>query len=91
MVDSLTVGSVLPDIALPDHNGVRRTLVELADGDPVVVVVYRGWWCPKEQAFFQGLAGWQNEVEVAYSRIVAISVDPPGELAADSWRATDTP
>jgi len=82
MGDNLEVGSILPDIALPDHNGVRRTLIELADGDPVVIVFYRGWWCPKEQAYFRALARWQREVEVAYSRIVAISVDPPGELAA---------
>ena len=75
-------GGSLPDIELPDHHGVRRRLTELADGDPLVVVFYRGWWCPKEQAFFRLLASWQAEVEVAYSRIVSISVDPPGELAA---------
>jgi peroxiredoxin len=82
MTEIPTAGSMLPDLALPDHNGVVRTLTELAAGDPLVVVFYRGWWCPKEQAFFRGLVGWQSEVEVAYTRIVAISVDPPGELAA---------
>ena len=82
MVEGLEAGAVLADITLPDHNGVPRSLSELAQGDPLVVVFYRGWWCPKEQAWFRSLAGWQPEVEVAYSRIVAISVDPPGELAA---------
>lgn len=75
-------GAVMPDLELPDHQGIPRRLGELADGDPLVVVFYRGWWCPKEQAFFRGLVEWQREVEVAYTRIVSISVDPPAELAA---------
>jgi peroxiredoxin len=82
MGDLLSPGATMPDLALPDHGGVARTLSELADGDPLVLVFYRGWWCPKEQAFFRRLASWQQEVEVAYSRIVSISVDPPGQLAA---------
>jgi peroxiredoxin len=82
MGERIEAGSVLADIILPDHNGVPRSLIDLAQGDPLVVVFFRGWWCPKEQAYFRLLAEWQREVEVAYSRIVAISVDPPGELAA---------
>lgn len=71
-----------PDIALPDHSGILRTLPELAEGDPMVLNFFRGWWCPKEQAFFRRLARLQDEVEVAYSRMVSVSVDPPGELSA---------
>ena len=82
MDETIELGRQLPDLELPDHNGVHRRLTELAQGDPLVVVFYRGWWCPKEQAFFRRLSRWQSEVEVAYTRIVAISVDPPGELAA---------
>lgn len=75
-------GEKFPDLALNDHNGVRRTLTELADGDPLVLTFYRGWFCPKEQTFFRGLALLQDEVEVAYSRIVSVSIDPSGELSA---------
>ena len=28
---------------------------------------YRGWWCPKEQAFFRRLMRLQDEAEVAYT------------------------
>ena len=82
MHPDLVPGAQLPDLALPDHHGIPRTLCELAEGDPLVVTFFRGHWCPKEQAFFRGLARFQEEVEVAYSRLVSVSVDPPGELAA---------
>lgn len=66
-----------PDLELPDHTGRPRTLSELAGGDPVALFFSRGWWCPKEQRYFRGLVELQDEFEVAYSRLVAVSVDPP--------------
>lgn len=75
-------GRVFPDLALPDHAGRQRSLSELAAGDPLVLHFYRGWWCPKEQAFFRRLVAFQDEVEVAYTSIVSVSVDPPEVEAA---------
>ena len=66
-----------PDLELLDHTGRLRRLSELAGGDPVALVTSRGWWCPKEQRFLRGLVALQDEFEVAYSRIVVLSVDPP--------------
>ena len=37
---------------------------------------------PKEQAFFRRLVAFQDEVEVAYARIISVSVDPPEVSAA---------
>ena len=71
-----------PDLSLPDAVGNRRLLSQLAGGDPVVLQFYRGWWCPKEQAFFRGLVDLQDEAEVAYTRFVSVSVDPPEVQAA---------
>jgi peroxiredoxin len=82
MHPDLVAGKRLPDVELPDHNGIARRLSDLADGDPLVVVFYRGWWCPKEQAFFRGLVSLQDEVEVAYTRVVSVSIDTVPELAA---------
>ena len=73
---------VFPDLSLPDHTGRPRTLSELANGDPVALFFSRGWWCPKEQHYFRDLVRLQDEFEVAYSRFVAISVDPPEVQAA---------
>jgi len=77
-----SIADVLPDLELPDHAGRTRRLSELVGGDPTVVQFYRGWWCPKEQAFFRRLVALQDEAEVAYSGIVSISVDPPATAAA---------
>jgi peroxiredoxin len=73
----LAVGESMPDLELPDHAGNGRVLSELVGGDPTVLVFYRGWWCPKEQAFFRLLVRFQDEAEVAYTRMVSVSVDPP--------------
>jgi hypothetical protein len=43
---------------------------------------YRGFWCPKEQAFFRVLVKLQDEAEVAYTRFVSVSVDRPETEAA---------
>src|SRR3954468_7582056 len=75
-------GEVFPDLVPTDHAGNERALSDLVAGDPVVVQTYRGWWCPKEQAYLRKLVAFQDEVEVSYSRIISISVDPPPVTAA---------
>ena len=60
----LSPGAAFPDLRLADHAGNDRSLSELVAGDPVVLQTYRGWWCPKEQAFFRRLVALQDEVEV---------------------------
>ena len=82
MEDRLSSGQRFPDLELPDHTGRARRLSELAGGDPLVLQFYRGWWCPKEQRFFQSLAELQDEAEVAYTRIVSVSVDASEVQAA---------
>jgi peroxiredoxin len=77
MRDDLRPGGVFPDLKLTDHTGAVRELSELTDGFPTVLHTYRGWWCPKEQQFFRQLLAFQDEVEVAYTRLVSLTVDPP--------------
>ena len=81
-VGELAVGRQIPDFELLDHASNRRRLSELVGGDPTVLQFYRGWWCPKEQAFFRRLLALQEDAEVAYSRILSVSVDPPEVSAA---------
>ena len=70
------------DFELPDHNGNQRRLSELVGGDPAVLQFYRGFWCPKDQTQFRALVQLQNQVEVAYTRMISVSVDPPEVEAA---------
>src|SRR6266852_7321242 len=65
-------GQPFPELELPDHYGNVRRLSELAGGDPVFLQFYRGFWCPKEQAFFRRLVQLQDEAEVAYTRFISI-------------------
>jgi peroxiredoxin len=81
-LSALGSGSRFPDCVLTDHSGNRRALSELVAGDPAVLQFYRGWWCPKEQAFFHRMIAFQDEVEVAYARVISVSVDPPEVSAA---------
>ncbi len=67
---------------LADHAGNERALSDLAAADPLLLQFYRGWWCPKEQAFFRKLVRLQDEAEVAYTRFVSVSVDSPAEASA---------
>jgi peroxiredoxin len=75
-------GDPFPDLELPDHAGRPRRLRELVGDDPTVVQTYRGFWCPKEQAWLRALAAFQDELEVAYANVVSLSVDPPEVAAA---------
>lgn len=76
-VPELAPGRRFPDLDLPDHTGRPRTLSELAGGDPVALFTSRGWWCPKEQRYMRELCVIEDEFEVAYARIVVVSVDSP--------------
>ena len=78
----LAPGRAFPDVTLFDHAGNQRRLSDLVAGDPAILQFFRGWWCPKEQAFFRRLVALQDEAEVGYSGIVSISVDPSPVSAA---------
>ena len=73
----LAVGHELPDLALEDHAGNPRELSALLGGDPTVLHFFRGWWCPKEQAYFRRLVALQDEADVSYTNIVSVSIDAP--------------
>jgi peroxiredoxin len=75
-------GTQFPDLDLRDHTGRPRLLSEVAGGDPVALFTSRGWWCPKEQRSMRDLVRLQDEFEVAYARLVVVSVDPPEVQAA---------
>jgi peroxiredoxin len=81
-VGELAVGGQVPDFDLLDHAGNQRRLSQLVGGDPTVLHFYRGWWCPKEQTFFRRLVALQDDAEVAYSRILSVSIDSPEVNAA---------
>ena len=80
--ERLGAGRRFPDLDLPDHTGRARRLSELAGGDPLALLFSRGWWCPKEQRHLREVTALQDEFEVAYARIVVVSIDSSEVQAA---------
>jgi len=68
-------GGTFPDYELPDHTGTPRRLSELQGRDPLVVLLSRGHFCPKEHQHHLELAAFQSQVAVAYTQMVTISTD----------------
>jgi peroxiredoxin len=68
-------GAVFPDYELPDQTGTMRKLSELQSFDPMIVVLSRGGFCPKDRRQAEGLVQLYREMEVGYCRMVTISTD----------------
>jgi peroxiredoxin len=68
-------GAVFPDYSLADQTGKHRSLSELQGQDPMIVVLGRGGFCPKDRRQAEGLVELHREMEVGYSRLVTITTD----------------
>ena len=68
-------GSKFPDYELSDHTGKHKRLSELQEQDPMVVVLGRGGFCPKDRQQAEGLLDLHREMEVGYCRLVTITTD----------------
>jgi peroxiredoxin len=68
-------GGIFPDYELTDHEKKRRRLSELQGHDPLILVLSRGHYCPKDHQQHLRLVEFQSELAVAYTRIVTISTD----------------
>lgn len=44
MHPELVVGGKVPDLELPDHRGQRVSFSALAQGFPLILTFYRGYW-----------------------------------------------
>ncbi|HKA54083.1 MAG TPA: redoxin domain-containing protein [Candidatus Binatia bacterium] len=94
MSTQLQRGQAFPDLALPDHRGQRLRLSQLTAagefsrrlgftaGRPLLVVFYRGFFCPRDRLQLQQLSAFYPEIVLSYASLVAISVDPPPVAAA---------
>jgi hypothetical protein len=68
-------GALFPDHQLSDQRGTRRSLSELQQGDPLILVLSRGGFCLKERRQHDGLLQLHREMQVGYCRMVTISTD----------------
>jgi peroxiredoxin len=75
MRPDIVPGAVFPDYELTDHAARRRKLSDLQGPDPLIVVLSRGGYCPKDRRQAEGLIQLHREMEVGYCRLVTISTD----------------
>jgi len=73
MRSDMIPGAVFPDYELSDHTGKHRKLSELQQQDPMVLILSRGGYCPKDRRQHEGLVQLHRELEVGYCRLVTIS------------------
>jgi len=71
----IIAGRVFPDYELPDHTATRRKLSELQGSDPLVLILSRGAFCPKDRRQLEGLLQLHRETEVGYCRLVTVTTD----------------
>jgi peroxiredoxin len=75
MRTDIVPGATFPDYELSDHRGKHRKLSELQGDDPLVLVLARGGFCPRDRRQHEGLLQLHREAEVGYCRLVTISTD----------------
>jgi peroxiredoxin len=75
MRSDIVPGAVFPDYELSDHRGMRRKLSDLQEIDPMVLVLSRGGFCPRDRRQHEGLLQLYREMLVGYCRMVTLSTD----------------
>ena len=75
MRSDIVPGGVFPDYALPDHTSTIRRLSALQGRDPLILLLARGHYCPKDHQQHLELAAFQPKLAVAYTQIATIATD----------------
>jgi peroxiredoxin len=68
-------GGTFPDYELSGHDKKRHKLSDLQAGSPLILLLSRGGYCPKEHQQHLELAQNQPKINVAYTSVVTISTD----------------
>lgn len=71
----LRAGAVMPDVSVTNSKGDRVTLASLHRDGPVVLVFFRGGWCPVCTRHTQALIKSHPQVKELGAQLVAISPD----------------
>ena len=68
-------GAKFPDYELSDHTSKRRKLSDLQGADPLILVLARGGYCPRDRRQCENLLELHREMEIGFCRLVTISTD----------------
>ncbi|MGP6158272.1 MAG: redoxin domain-containing protein [Vulcanimicrobiaceae bacterium] len=73
-------GATFPDYELTGHDRQRHKLSGAQGMDPMVLILSRGHYCPKDHQQHLALAAAQSQFAVSYTTIVTIATDSILEL-----------
>jgi peroxiredoxin len=73
-------GATFPDYELVAHDRSKQTLSGLQGINPMILILSRGHFCPKDHQQHLELAAFYSKIAVSYTQIVTISTDPLYEL-----------
>lgn len=77
MASALKVGDTAPEFALPGATGASTSLNSMLEEGPVVLVWYRGGWCPYCNIQLHDYQSHLDEFKAAGGQLVAISPETP--------------
>jgi peroxiredoxin len=75
MREDIKIGAIFPDYELPDHTNVKRKLSFLQGRDPLILMLGRGIYCPKDRQQLYQLVQFSSQCDVGFTRIVTINCD----------------
>jgi peroxiredoxin len=78
---ALKVGDTAPDFTLPAADGAQVSLAELREAGPVVLIWYRGGWCPYCNMQLIAMQESLADIRAAGASVVAISPEKPDKAA----------
>lgn len=82
----IKTGDQLPDVSVVDANGEAVKLSSLHEKGPVVIVFFRGSWCPICTQHFQDLIKTHPEIAKTGATLVAISPDTAENTQANTTK-----
>ncbi|ARP78038.1 peroxiredoxin-like family protein [Bordetella genomosp. 6] len=75
MKPEIAPGRRLADYVLPDHTKTPRRLSALQGDDPMLLVLIRGFFCPKDREQLKALTRFHPQLVVGNCRLVVITTD----------------
>lgn len=82
--NALNVGAKMPSFSLKDSNDKTVNSDELLKESNLVIVFYRGAWCPFCNLYLRNLQKNINQIREAGGNVIAISAEPPDKSLAVS-------
>lgn len=74
---ALRRGKSVPDVSFKNAEGEAVSLESLLVDGPVVLIFYRGGWCPYCVKQLKAFEGERNAIEAAGGRVIAVSPELP--------------